>query len=175
MCLTRAWWPGRRSRVGSIDGILSSNGTSPTPRVEQPPKPFQLTNPSSHPRTAQLTALDAKWRTKESRNSAAYRDLLMPAQSRDVGNITHAELYGRLWTGGTKAAIEAYIAATVRGVRTVRKAEARGERLDEKNEWFKARRMVLGRTALFLQGSGGGGLEWGLLGVGRGLFEVRFL
>ena len=110
-----------------------------------------------------------KWRSKESRNAAAYRELLMPAQSRDVGYITKPGLHEYLWTG-SKTAIEKYVAATVRGLKTMRKAESMGPRLDEKNEWFKARRMVLGRTALFLQGGSIFGLSH--LGVMKALFEV---
>lgn len=113
--------------------------------------------------------MDQKWRTKELRNSASYRDLLMPVQSRDVGFITRPSLHEYLWTG-TKTAIENYVAATVRGVRSVRKCEAAGAKLDDKNEWFKARRMVLGRTALFLQGGSVFGL--GHLGVMKTLFDV---
>lgn len=120
-------------------------------------------------RTAQLDETDRKWRSRESRNSAAYRELLMPVQARDVGYITKPELHETLWTG-TKTAIEDYIAATVRGVKTVRKTEGTGAKLDDKNEWFKGRRMVLGRTALFLQGGSVFGLSH--LGVMKALFEV---
>lgn len=120
-------------------------------------------------RTAKLDEADAKWRSKEARNTSTYRDLLMPVQSRDVAYITRPQLHEYLWTG-TKTAIENYIAATVRGLRTVRRSDATGARLDEKNEWFKARRMVLGRTALFLQGGSVFGLSH--LGVMKALFEV---
>lgn len=120
-------------------------------------------------RTAQLEEADRKWRAKESRNGGTYRDLLMPVQSRDVGHITRPALHEYLWTG-TKTAIENYVAATVRGLRNVRKSDATGPRLDDKNEWFKARRMVLGRTALFMQGGSVFGLSH--LGVMKALFEV---
>lgn len=114
--------------------------------------------------------MDGLWRSKSSRNFAAYYELLMPVQARDVGFIAKPKLHGHLWTG-TKTAIEQYVAATVRGVKNVRRTEVTGARLDEKNEWFKARRMVLGRTALFLQGGSVFGL--GHLGVMKALFEVR--
>lgn len=94
----------------------------------------------------------------------------MPVQGRDIGYITQPYLHDFLWTG-TKTAIEEYIAVTVGGLKRVRQAAASGAKLDEKNEWFKARRMVLGRTALFLQGGSVFGLSH--LGVMKALFEVR--
>jgi hypothetical protein len=112
---------------------------------------------------------DVMWQKKGAVDAAAYRDLLMPVQSRDVAFITRPELHEYLWTG-TKTAIETYNLLTVRGLRHVRKHVPHGSDIDEKNEWFKARRMVLGRTALFLQGGSVFGL--GHLGVMKALFEV---
>ena len=166
MRLILSWWRGRRIRRGIILGVAFKNGLS---TIQTDHYCCRCANAVTNARSAQLDQMDRLWRTKETRNLVAYRDLLMPVQARDCGYITKRELHEHLWTG-TKAAIERYVAATVRGVSTVRRTDVTGARLDEKNEWFKARRMVLGRTALFLQGGSVFGL--GHLGIMKALFEV---
>ena len=80
-----------------------------------------------------------------------YRKILLTVDARDAGHITKPELHKHLWIG-TKQLTEDYVAACVRGLRTMRKCGADGYRMDKKIEWFQGRRMVLGHTALFLQG-----------------------
>ena len=94
-------------------------------------------------------------------------------QARDVGRVTNPTLYGHLFSG-TKRLIEDFVQEAVRGVDIIRNRGASGpDSHKQKNDWFKGRRKVHGKTALFVQG--GSIFSLVHLGVIKALFQTGIL